>query len=297
MRDAFQNILNTGLRDGDDVLIRMRRLVDALERISTEPSPAEETAGETAAEGSAAAAGGAVATQPSPPASTADVAEPSQATPVPETPASSQSDTGEDAKELSKDLTEAVTKVMGMLSNNPFNLWAGEGIANKSINRVRWQLSARLQKFTDDTELLNDVRTRAQAAATTQNEDQAVWTEVRDTLQGTPADEARTIIQSIIDSFDIDIPVSNRPLPGPATPYSTYNSPADQHAAVGNILASPGNDVKGLADEVLSMTTDPLPEDFDALIGKMESWLRRFLRPSTVQTTITSGHRTVGAQT
>jgi hypothetical protein len=284
MRDAFQNIFNAALADGEGVTDKMSQLIEVLETTSTWASLDEAERSEAADEGG----GGAVTdTQPSQSSSTADVPEFSQAaTPVPESPAPSESDTGaKTAKELSTELTAVVTKVLNLLSNNPYNLWAGEGIPNKSINRVRGQLMSRLDTIDDDATLLTDVRERADIGARTPNEDKVVWTEVRNTLKDVVPADARKFIESIADSADIDVPVTG----GDRKPSSTYRDQEDKSAAVHNILAG------GLAKEVLAMAENrDLPTDFAELIAKMDSWLRRYLGPSTLRTTFSEGHRTVG---
>jgi len=267
MRQAFQNILNAALNaEGVDVTVRMSRLVDVLEQAGNPPSPAEGTTSEGAASADDTAG-------------LPDIGALSLTTPAPDTASMTPA-------QLSLKLSAAVKTVLDLMSNNPFNLWAGHGITNQAINRVRWQLSSRLDKFSDDNELIDDVRARANTAASTPNQDRAVWTEVRDTLVDVTAGDARTIIQSIIDSFDIDLPLTGD---DPAS--RTYDrSKPDQRAAVRNIL------VGQLAQEVLAMADDPLPTDFDALVTKMESWLTRFLRPETLQTTLTGEIRTVSAK-
>ena len=106
---------------------------------------------------------------------------------------------------------------------------------------------------------------------------------MRETLADVQASDARKFIQSIIDSFDIDVPVT-----GDDETSTTYGGLADQAAAVRNVLAT------GLAQEVLAMGEGRLPSDFDALIDQMDDWLRRYLRPEHLQTTLTGGRRTVG---
>ncbi|MFC5658868.1 hypothetical protein [Streptomyces nogalater] len=187
------------------------------------------------------------------------------------------------SEQLRGRLTETITRVMAVLSNNPYNLWAGESLANQSINRVGQQLSARLGQFEDDDELIEEVRRRAAAGADNANQDRNVWTRVRDTLEGVAASDARKFIQSIVDSFDIDIPVT-----GEDETSSTYGGLADQAAVVRNVLAT------GLAQEVLQMSGGTLPDDFDDLIAHVGDWLRRYLRPQTLQTGMSRGRRLVG---
>jgi hypothetical protein len=141
-----------------------------------------------------------------------------------------------------------------------------------------------LDEHSDDNELLHQARTRAQEKSAMRNEDRAVWTQVRDTLADVQASDARKFIQSIVDTFDIDIPVT-----GDDETSSTYGGLAHQAAVVRNVLAT------GLAQEVLTMSDGQLPSDFDTLIAQMEDWLRRFLRPEHLQTTVTGGRRTVGS--
>ncbi|MGC9670023.1 DUF4157 domain-containing protein [Planosporangium sp. 12N6] len=289
MRDAFLNVFNTALADGEDIRGRMRRLIEVLERTETWASLDEAEEGDTASTGGSDTMSGVIgADQPSPSTSAMDLDTPpraSSASPVPNSPVDSMSDTGSTTSEqLRSNLTATVTRVLNLLSNNPFNLWAGESLANQSINRVRQQLVSRLGEYSDDSELLNQARARAEQGAETQNEDQMVWTRVRDTLENVQASDARKFIQSIADSFDVDIPVT-----GGDETSSTYGSLADQAAVVRNVLAT------GLAQEVLAMSDNQLPSDFDTVIAQMEDWLRRFLRPEHLQTTVTGGRRTVGA--
>ncbi|MCE6995313.1 DUF4157 domain-containing protein [Saccharothrix sp. S26] len=295
MRGAFENAFNAALAPGENIKERMRALI----RILNAPATwADLDAAESGSESGSQDIGGA-GSQGGSDVSMADV--PAAATTSPPSPAGSgmeldtpprvaspNSDHGSSqagsttSEQLRGDLVAAVTRVLDMLSNNPFNLWAGDAQANQSINRVRQQVAAEMKAKSDDQELVDAVRARAREKAETPNQDQPVWTEVRDTLEGTPADEARTILQSMVDTFDVDIPVA-----GGGNASTTYPASDDQIAAVRNTLAT------GLAQELLAMSDNDLPGDFDKLIDTIGRWLRRFLRPEHLRTTVEGGRRTV----
>lgn len=291
MRDAFQNVFNRALAPGEHPEDRLRELIRVLEEESTWTELDREQA-QVAAADSDGDVEMAEASQPAQPAESAESAEsasvrggsPMSGVLTGDGPGPSASG-GTTSAELRTRLCQVIDRVMRLLSNNPFNLWAGESVANQSINRVRQQLAARLAEYTDDGELLDRVRDRARDGAGRANEDQRVWTEVRDTLNGVVATDARTFIQSIVDSFDIDIPVT-----GQDATSTTYRALADQAAVTGNILAT------GLAQEVLRMADGDLPADFDTLIEQMRGWLRRFLRPESLETSTDHRRRTVGAR-
>jgi hypothetical protein len=278
LRDAFQNVFDQALAPGEDIHDRMRRLNDVL--------AAESTWDELDAAESEAGSAGDVEMTSAPQSQEGGSSQYSAMSGVVtgRSPSPSVSETSSaNSEQLRGRLTETITRVMALLSNNPYNLWAGESLANQSINRVGQQLSARLGQFEDDDKLIEEVRKRAAAGADNANQDQNVWTQVRDTLEGVAASDARTFIQSIVDSFDIDIPVT-----GEDETSSTYGGLADQAAVVRNVLAT------GLAQEVLQMSGGTLPDDFDDLIAHVSDWLRRYLRPQTLQTGMSRGRRLVG---
>jgi hypothetical protein len=278
LRDAFQNVFDQALAPGEDIHDRMRRLNDVL--------VAESTWDELDAAESEAGSAGDVEMTSAPQSQEGGSSQYSAMSGVVtgRSPSPSVSETSSaNSEQLRGRLTETITRVMALLSNNPYNLWAGESLANQSINRVGQQLSARLGQFEDDDKLIEEVRKRAAAGADNANQDQNVWTQVRDTLEGVAASDARTFIQSIVDSFDIDIPVT-----GEDETSSTYGGLADQAAVVRNVLAT------GLAQEVLQMSGGTLPDDFDDLIAHVSDWLRRYLRPQTLQTGMSRGRRLVG---
>ncbi|MEU6394378.1 DUF4157 domain-containing protein [Streptomyces sp. NPDC046939] len=281
LRDAFQNVFDQALAPGEGIRDRMRRLNDVL--------VAESTWSELDAAESETGSAGDVEMTSAPQSQEGGSSSQHSAMSgvvTGRSPSPSVSETSSTTSEgLRSRLTETITRVMALLSNNPYNLWAGESLANQSINRVGQQLSARLGQFEDDDELIEEVRRRAAEGADNANQDQNVWTRVRDTLEGVAAADARTFIQSIVDSFDIDIPVT-----GEDETSSTYGSLADQAAVVRNVLAT------GLAQEVLQMSGGTLPDDFDDLIAHVGDWLRRYLRPQTLQTGMNRGRRLVGAR-
>ncbi|AOS62665.1 eCIS core domain-containing protein [Actinoalloteichus hymeniacidonis] len=277
LRDAFQNVFNQALAPGEDIHGRMRRLNEVLVSESTWVE-FEAVKSETGSAGDV--------EMTSAPQSQEDGSSQHSAMSgvvTSRSPSPSGSETSStNSEQLRNKLTETITRVMALLSNNPYNLWAGESVANQSINRVRRQLSPLLRNFEDDDKLIEDVRKRATEGADTANQDQNVWTRVRDTLEGVAAADARKFIQSIVDSFDIDIPVT-----GSDETSSTYGGLADQAAVVRNVLAT------GIAQGVLQMSGGTLPDDFDDLIAHVGAWLRRYLRPPTLQTGMSRGHRIV----
>ncbi|MYW77692.1 protein of unknown function [Streptomyces sp. LaPpAH-199] len=278
LRDAFQKVFDRGLAPGEDIHGRMRRLNDVL--------VAESTWAELDAAESETGSAGDVEMTSAPPSQEGGSSQHSAMSDVVtgRSPSPSVSETSSaNSERLRSRLTETITRVMALLSNNPYNLWAGESLANQSINRVGQQLSARLRQFEDDDELIEEVRGRAAEGADKVNQDQNVWTQVRDTLEGVAASDAREFIQAIVDTSDIDIPVT-----GEDETSRTYGGLADQAAVVHNVLAT------GLAQEVLQMSAGTLPDDFDDLIAQMGNWLRRYLRPQTLQTGMSRGRRLVG---
>ncbi|HEX6342307.1 DUF4157 domain-containing protein [Umezawaea sp.] len=285
MRGAFRNAFNAALTPGENIRQRMRTLLNTLDSVATwaELDEAEAASSHSSENGDAAnsqssnvtMADAPPAAQQSPPGSGMDIDVASEH--------GSSHASSTTSEQLRDSLSSTVARVLTMLSNNPYNLWAGDAIANESINRVRQQLSAMMNEYTDDQELIDRVVARAQQGSSTQNQDRRVWTRVRDTLDSVDAGDARKFIQSVIDSFDVDIPIT-----GEGQTSSTYNALEAQVGAVRNVLAT------GLAQEVLVMYDNQLPDDFDSLIATVDSWLRRFLRPEDLQTSVSGGRRTVG---
>lgn len=287
MRGAFRNAFNAALAPGENIRQRMRTLLDTLDSVATwaELDEAEAASSHGSENGDAAGSqpsnvsmtDAPPAAVPSPPGSAMDID-----VEVTSEHGSSQA-SSTTSEQLRDNLSSTVARVLGMLSNNPYNLWAGDAIANESINRVRQRLAAMMNEHTDDQELIDQVGARALQGSSTQNQDRRVWTRVRDTLANVAAGDARTFIQSVIDSFDVDIPIT-----GDDETSSTYTSQEAQAGAVRNVLAT------GLAQEVLTMYDNQLPDDFDSLIDTIDRWLRRFLRPEDLQTSVSGGRRTVG---
>ncbi|MFJ6889606.1 DUF4157 domain-containing protein [Streptomyces californicus] len=278
LRDAFRKVFDKALAPGEDIHGRMRQLNDVLE--------AESTWAELDAVESETGSVGDVEMTSAPQSQEGGSNQHSAMSDVAtgRSPSPSVSETSSaNSERLRSRLTETITQAMALLSNNPYNLWAGESLANQSINRVGQQLSDRLEQFHDDDKLIEEVRGRAADGAAKVNQDQNVWTRVRDTLEGVAASDARELIQAIVDTCDIDIPVT-----GEDETSRTYGGLADQAAAVHNILAN------GLAQEVLQMSAGTLPDDFNDLIAHVGNWLRRYLRPQTLQTGISQGRRLVG---
>jgi len=274
MRGAFRRVFNTALADGEQIEDRMRRLIAVLDQATTwaelKAADASDTSSETSGDqqmADVASAGGSqgsamdvdTASRPASPASTATTSD-----------------------ELRARLTERITQVMGLLNSNPFNLWAGEGVPNESINSVGTQLTRLLNAGGSDADLIENVRTRAADGAGRANQDRAVWTEVRDMLTDVSPTDARTYLQSIIDSTDVDIPVT-----GADETSSTYGDIRNQIAVIQHVLGT------GLAQELLAMGAGQLPADFDTLLDETAGWLRRFLRPRNLRSSMTGGHRIV----
>ncbi|SDP93556.1 DUF4157 domain-containing protein [Lentzea jiangxiensis] len=287
MRGAFRNAFNAALAPGENIRERMRTLLATLGSAATwaELDEAEAASSHGSENGDAASSQSSnvamtdapPAAVPSPAGSEMDIDDAEVTSEHGSSQASSTT-----SEQLRDNLSSTVARVLGMLSNNPYNLWAGDAIANESINRVRQQLAAMMNAYTDDQELIDQVGARAQQGSSTQNQDRRVWTRVRATLDSVAAGDARTFIQSVIDSFDVDIPIT-----GDDERSSTYDSHDAQAGAVRNVLAT------GLAQEVLTMYDNQLPDDFDSLIDTIDSWLRRFLRPEGLQTSASGGRRTV----
>ncbi len=297
MRDAFRRAFNTALADGEHVRDRMRRLISLLEQAETWAeldnnsddghASGDESMADAGSRSSNAMSG--VVAEPGPSSQPDEMAldtPPRSHSPVPAagSPAHSSSQASSTTSEQLRDrLTEVITRVMGLLSNNPYNLWAGEGRTNEAINRVAQQLRLEMREQSDDQELLTSVRERATNAAARPGQDRQVWTTVRDMLADAQAGDARKFIQSIIDTTDVDVPIT-----GDDETSSTYEGNlANQVAVVQHMLGS------GMSTQLIAMGAGTMPADFDTLLGEIGAWLRRFLRPDALATSTTGGNRTV----
>lgn len=295
MRDAFRNMINEALRPGEDIRGRFRALIATLENAATwqQLQAAEDDAMSDAGNGGSQSAGqdeqdiemGEAPSQPASQASDDAMSGIEMAPRRSASPANSQTHSvaSTSSEELRTNLIDTVQRVLMLMNSNPFNLWAGDATANQSINRVHQQLAFEMNEHDDDQEMLTAVQDRAARAAGRATADRTVWTRVQETLAGVSAADARKFVQSIMDSFDIDVPVT-----GGDAPSSTYVTAENQRAAVRNVLST------GLAGEILAYASGELPSDFQSLIDALDDWLERFLRPQDLQTSMQGGRRTVG---
>lgn len=315
LREAFQNVLNEALKPGEDLEGRMKKLLallkehrgggkdydeGAVEGLFGGPAKPQEEAQEEVAEEevgpepSAAPAAGASAAPvtgvPSTPRRKRDMFTGLSIRSKGKAPAAAASTT------LHDDIARAVEDVLRVMNSNPYNLWAGNATENQSINRVGQQLRNLMDKTPDDATLRVEALRLAQDKSKVKNNDQAVWTEAWNTLSGedgsgpetesvSEEDDIRKLIESIIDTTDVDVPVRGQ---GPVS--KTYQEQADQIATIKNILG------KGIASEAVKLANNigEMPE-FDELLERLGHWLHGFLNPRALETTL-AGARTVGAR-